>query len=87
MAMERTFTRRLASRCRDWRRDSADAAKLLGAGNVYGCDIEHDSTLVARGNLDESFALFTGSARSVKTEAVDWAVCNLNAATLSTLAG
>jgi ribosomal protein L11 methyltransferase len=64
----------------------ADAATLLGARPVFGCDIEHDATLVARGNLDDSVALFTGSARSVRNEAVDWAVCNLNAATLATLA-
>ena len=63
----------------------ADAAKLLGARPVFGCDIEHESTLVARGNLDQAIALFTGSARSVRTAAVKWAVCNLNAATLSTL--
>lgn len=65
----------------------ADAARLLGAARVYGCDIAHDSTLVARGNLDPSIHLFTGSVRSVRDKSVDWAVCNLNAATLQTLAG
>jgi ribosomal protein L11 methyltransferase len=64
----------------------ADAARLIGAGHVYGCDIEHEATLVARGNLDPSIGLFTGSARSVRADAVDWAVCNLNAATLAILA-
>lgn len=63
----------------------ADGARLLGAAPVYGCDIEHEATLVARGNL-EDIGLFTGSARSVRSQSVDWAVCNLNMATLGTLA-
>ena len=64
----------------------ADAALLLGAHPVVGCDIEHDATVVARSNLDLSISLFTGSARSVRSGAFQWAVCNLNAATLSNLA-
>jgi ribosomal protein L11 methyltransferase len=64
----------------------ADAARLLGASRVCGCDIEHESTLVARRNIDPSISLFTGSVRSVKSEAFDCAVCNLNAATIGTLA-
>jgi ribosomal protein L11 methyltransferase len=63
----------------------ADAACLLGAANVFGCDIDHSATVVAHENLQGRVHLFTGSARSVKTDAVDWAVCNLNAATLATL--
>lgn len=63
----------------------ADAARLLGAGPIVACDIEHDASKVARGNLDTSVSVFTGSARSIKSEAFDWAVCNLNAATLSAL--
>lgn len=63
----------------------ADAARLLGASIVFGCDIEHEATVVARGNLEAGVHLFTGSARSVRSGAVDWAVCNLNAATLATL--
>lgn len=63
----------------------ADGARLLGASPVFGCDIEHEATVVARGNLDPGILLFTGSARSVRSDAVDWAICNLNAATLKTL--
>ena len=40
------------------------AARLLGARPVFGCDIEHDSPLVARTNLEASIGIFTGS-RSV----------------------
>ena len=64
----------------------ADAARLLGAHPVFGCDIEHEATQVARANLGDGIGLFTGSARSVRDEAVNWAVCNLNAATLKVLA-
>ena len=63
----------------------ADGARLLGARPVFGCDIEHDATMVARAKLDISIPLFTGSVRSVRSSATDWAVCNLNAATLRNL--
>jgi ribosomal protein L11 methyltransferase len=64
----------------------ADAARLLGAGPVFGCDIEHEATQVAHTNLGDGVGLFTGSARSVQNGGVDWAVCNLNASTLDVLA-
>jgi len=63
----------------------ADGARLLGARPVIGCDIEHEATMVARAKLDLSIPLFTGSIRSVRSNATDWAVCNLNAATLRNL--
>jgi ribosomal protein L11 methyltransferase len=63
----------------------ADAGRLLGAKPVFGCDIEHQATMVARNKLDGSISLFTGSARSVRSKAVQWAVCNLNVATLKNL--
>ena len=62
----------------------AEAARLLGAAFVVGCDIEHDSTLVAKRNVPE-IALFTGSLRSIRSGAFDVAVANLNAATIATL--
>ncbi len=63
----------------------ADGARLLGAQPVIGCDIEHEATMVARAKLDLSISLFTGSVRSIRSNATDWAVCNLNAATLRNL--
>lgn len=60
----------------------AEGAKLLGAGFVTGCDIEHDATQVAKGNLPWLPA-FTGSLRSMRDDAVDVIVANLNAATLA----
>lgn len=64
----------------------AEGAKLLGADMVVGCDIEHDATLVAKGNLSWLPA-FTGSLRSMKNRAVDVIVANLNAATLAGAGG
>lgn len=65
----------------------AEGARLLGARPVCGCDIEHEATLVARRNLDATVGLFTGSVRSIRAGAANWAVCNLNAATLRNLSG
>lgn len=62
----------------------AEAARLLGAAFVVGCDIEHDATLVAKRNVPE-VAVFTGSLRSIRSGAFDVAVANLNAATIATL--
>jgi ribosomal protein L11 methyltransferase len=64
-------------------------AKLLGAGVIFGCDIDHAATRIARDNLRAEgipAALFTGSVRSVRPRSVDIAVANLNAATLVEIA-
>jgi ribosomal protein L11 methyltransferase len=63
----------------------ADAARLLGAGRVAGCDIDHEATSVAHANLP-NIAFFTGSLRSVRDRSFDVAVANLNAATLQVIA-
>ena len=66
----------------------AEAAVLLGAGPVYGCDIDPGATPVAQANLaalPQPVRLFTGSLRSVRDGAVHAAVANLNAATLRAL--
>ena len=67
----------------------AQAAILLGAAPVYGCDIDHEATLVAKNNFSNmpfSLPLFTGSLRSVRAGSIDLIVANLNAATLRQLA-
>jgi ribosomal protein L11 methyltransferase len=61
----------------------ADAARLLGAPVVVGCDIDHDATRVARTNLPE-IAFFTGSLRSVRDRSFAVAVANLNEPALRT---
>ena len=66
----------------------AEAAVLLGADPVYGCDIDPEATAVARRNLartPRAVRLFSGSLRSVRDESVGAVVANLNAATVRTL--
>jgi Ribosomal protein L11 methylase len=67
----------------------AEAARLLGGDPVFGCDIEHASTVIAAANLRESIfsiPVFTGSVRSIRSASIDTVVANLNAATLKQLA-
>ncbi len=67
----------------------AQAAHLLGAKQVFGCDIDHAATEIARRNSQEfiyQIPFFTGSLRSVRTGAVSLIVANLNAETLRNLA-
>lgn len=59
------------------------AAKLLGASEVVGCDIEATDVEVARENTPGRF--FVGSARAVRTGWADVVVANINAAVLKTL--
>lgn len=68
----------------------AQAAVLLGAKAVVACDIEQAAAAIARANFQKSGAaigVFAGSLRSVKTAAFPLAVANLNAATLTQVAG
>ena len=62
----------------------AEAAKLLGAFRVVGCDIDHEATSIAHQNVPE-VAFYTGSLRSLKQNIFDVVVGNLNVATLATL--
>lgn len=68
---------------------SAAAAKL-GAGLVVACDIDPEAIEVADANIhrdDIAVRLFTGSARAVRASAIDTVVANINATTISLLAG
>lgn len=56
-----------------------EAARLLGAIIVWGCDIEENDVRLAG-------EAFVGSARAVRDGAVDLAVANINAETLVLLA-
>jgi ribosomal protein L11 methyltransferase len=62
------------------------AALLLGARQVYACDIEEDAVLAAREYTGRRVPLFLGSARSLRDASVDVVAANINAATLITLA-
>jgi ribosomal protein L11 methyltransferase len=63
----------------------ADAARLLGAGRVAGCDIDHEATRIAHRNVPDA-VFYTGSLRSLRPRIFDVAVGNLNAAAIATLA-
>jgi ribosomal protein L11 methyltransferase len=66
----------------------AEAARLLGADPVFGCDLEPGAAGIARKNLAGSMfviPVFAGSVRSVRNGAVDAIVANLNLATLQTI--
>jgi ribosomal protein L11 methyltransferase len=62
------------------------AALLLGARQVYACDIEEDAVLAAREYTGRRVPLFLGSARSLRSASVDVVAANINAVTLIALA-
>ena len=67
----------------------AVAAALLGADRIYACDIDAEAAGVARDRFRSEgirVGLFTGSARAIRTAAVDFVVANINAETLLALA-
>jgi len=66
----------------------AEAARLLGADPVFACDIDPEAAAVARANLGKSIfdvPVFAGSARSVRSGAIDVVVANLNLAALQAI--
>jgi ribosomal protein L11 methyltransferase len=63
----------------------ADAALLLGAGHVVGCDIDAEAAAIARRNVPCA-SIVAGSLRSLRQGRFDLAVGNLNAATIDALA-
>jgi ribosomal protein L11 methyltransferase len=65
----------------------ADAARLMGAGVVVGCDIDLEAAVIARRNLPEGVGVFAGSVRSVVSGAFDVIVANLSAVTLKAIGG
>jgi ribosomal protein L11 methyltransferase len=63
----------------------AQAAHLLGAEDVFACDIDHEASMIAKENFAKSpyrIPLFTGSARSVRTRCIRTVIANVNATTL-----
>ncbi len=65
------------------------AAGLLGARRMFGCDIDHEATVVAAERFRDERApawAFTGSVRSVRSASMDVILANLNAAALVALA-
>ena len=58
----------------------SDAAALLGAGSVIGCDIDPDAVGIARERVH--LPMFVGSADAVRSQWADVIVANIDAATL-----
>jgi ribosomal protein L11 methyltransferase len=62
----------------------SDAARLVGAGCVMGCDVDADAVGIARERV--SAPMFVGSADAVRTEWADVIVANIDAATIERIA-
>ncbi len=62
----------------------SDAARLMGAAQVIGCDIDPDAVRIARERVDGP--MFVGSADAVRSQWADVVVANIDAATLERIA-
>lgn len=65
----------------------AAAARLLGAGTVYACDIDQDAVQAAGEYLGGAARLFAGSCRSLRDASVDVVAANLSAQALAVVTG
>jgi ribosomal protein L11 methyltransferase len=63
----------------------SDAARLMGADSVVGCDVDPSAVEIARER--EGVPMFVGSADAVRSEWADVIVANIDAATLERIAG
>ena len=63
----------------------SDAARLVGAGSVIGCDIDPDVVPIASERV--RVPMFIGSADAVRSKWADVIVANIDAATLERIAG
>lgn len=61
----------------------SDAARLLGAGTVFACDIEFDALRVAREHV--SVPMFAGSTDAVRSDTADLIVANISSAAVEEL--
>jgi ribosomal protein L11 methyltransferase len=61
-----------------------EAARLLGAGKIAGCDIDADAIQIARRRVGAP--LFVGSVHGVRDEWASVIVANINSFTIETLA-
>jgi ribosomal protein L11 methyltransferase len=62
----------------------SDAARLMGASCVIGCDIDSDAVRIARERV--RIPMFVGSADAVRSHWADVIVANIDAATLERIA-
>ncbi|MGP0071434.1 MAG: 50S ribosomal protein L11 methyltransferase [Bryobacteraceae bacterium] len=62
----------------------SDAARLVGAGCVIGCDVDPEAVRIARERVQ--VPMFVGSVDAVRSEWADVVVANIDAATLERIA-
>jgi ribosomal protein L11 methyltransferase len=62
----------------------SDAAGLMGAGRVIGCDIDPEAVRIARERVN--VPMFVGSVDAVRSQWADVIVANIDAATLERIA-
>jgi ribosomal protein L11 methyltransferase len=62
----------------------SQAARLLGASRVVGCDVDADAIAIARRRVH--LPLFVGSADAVRSQSQDLIVANIDAASVELLA-
>jgi ribosomal protein L11 methyltransferase len=63
----------------------SDAARLMGAGCVIGCDIDPSAVRIARERVNSP--MFVGSIDAVRSQWADVITANIDAATLESMAG
>lgn len=63
----------------------SDAARVVGAGCVIGCDVDPDAVRIASERVN--VPMFVGSADAMKSNWADVIVANIDAATLERIAG
>lgn len=63
----------------------SDAARLMGAASVTGCDIDPDAVRIASERVH--MPMFVGSAEAVRSQWADVVIANIDAATLERIAG
>jgi len=62
----------------------SDAARLMGAGFVIGCDIDPEAVRIASERV--RVPMFVGSADAVRSQSADVVIANIDAATLESIA-
>jgi ribosomal protein L11 methyltransferase len=63
----------------------SDAARLMGAGRIVGCDVDPTAVEIARERV--RVPMFVGSVEAVRSQWADVIVANIDAATLEIIAG
>jgi len=63
----------------------SEAARLLGAGRVIGCDIDLEAVQIARERI--GVTLFAGSADAIRARSQEIIVANIDSAAIESLAG